>query len=76
MSRIVFKAAYGDQDKVVELSSPSGAGSHYHVYIGGFYYGAIIFVRDKWTTALNPKGDEELTTEDRCILVDKVSMIP
>jgi len=31
---------------------------------------AIICINDQWTIALNPKAEEELTTEDRMILVD------
>jgi len=54
----------------VELSSPFGGGGHYHIYIDRFYYGAIISIEGQWRVALNPKADEELTTDDRMILVD------
>lgn len=73
MGKIVFKASYGDHDKVVELSSPFGGGGHYHIYIDRYYNGAIILVNDKWTVALNPSADEKLTTEDRMVLVDLVN---
>jgi hypothetical protein len=75
MGDITFKAAYGDHDKEVELSMPFGGGGHYHIYIDRFYYGAIIFINDKWTIALNPKADEELTTDDRMILTDRVRQL-
>lgn len=39
---LTFKAAYGDQDKTVEISSINGSGGGtYHLMINRYYYGAF-----------------------------------
>lgn len=73
MDSIKFKAAFGDQEKEVELTAPTGAGGGYQIFIDRYYFGSIILVNDQWTTMLNPKGEKELTTEDRMILIDMIT---
>jgi hypothetical protein len=72
MHSIKFKAAYGHEDKYVRLTNHFGGGDGYYLYVGSGYCGMIMFQQGHWAIHLNPKSDEEFTTEDRTILIDIV----
>ena len=78
MRSYIFKAAYGEEDKTVEISDVSGTGGSFHLMIGNFYNGCFHISAGEWklstqipfpprtpdSEALRPS----LQTEDICIL--------
>lgn len=69
MKNITLYTNYGH----VVLHSVSGSNQPtYHILVDNYYKGSIVLVNGEWVTHLNPKGEEELTTSDRQVLIDKV----
>ena len=66
---IKFLAAYGDENKEVELSPVTGG--YWHIYIDRYYYGQVIFTQDKWTAM--PQNEGTLEREDLQEIEDRIT---
>ncbi|MGN7988680.1 hypothetical protein ACTJKC_15130 [Pedobacter sp. 22226] len=72
MSKIEFKAAFGDEIKDVELSQPNGGGSGYHILVDKFYRGSIHQSIGGWRVDFNT---DQFTAADADILIDLVAQV-
>ncbi|WP_316828092.1 hypothetical protein [Pedobacter miscanthi] len=72
MSKIEFKAAFGDEIKNVELSQPNGGSGSYDIMIDRFYRGSINHTMDGWKVYFNT---DQFTAADAEILIDTVAQI-
>jgi len=70
--QIELTGVYGDERKKVLLTNHSGGGSNWHLYIGGYYYGAFNEMLTGWTFYGNDPAEAQLTTDDRQILLDMI----
>ncbi|MGN8055653.1 hypothetical protein ACTJKN_05220 [Pedobacter sp. 22163] len=71
MAEIIFKAAFGNEEKIVELSTPNGAGGVYYFIIDNFYQGKVHEMMHGYRVSLqNP--DPDYTQADFDILIDIV----
>jgi len=54
---IIFLAAFGEEFRIVKITSPNGAGSNtYHLLLDNIYYGVIV-KRGKWEVILQVYTD-------------------
>jgi hypothetical protein len=69
MDGIAFKAAFGDEQRNVELTNVAGAhGKHVHLYVNRYYWGAFhLTAQGEWRYS----GDS-LETPEIDILLDMV----
>jgi hypothetical protein len=68
---IIFKAFFGDEEKIVELSQPVGhPGDGYFVTIGGRYHGVLLRRNGEWTL---PNAPDDITSDDVLILGDRIT---
>jgi hypothetical protein len=56
---IKFIGAFPEGDRLVEISSPNGAGaSTYHIMVDKHYWGVIGYYLDGWRVALQKKNPD------------------
>jgi hypothetical protein len=73
MTGIKFMASFGQEMKEVELSQPNGGAGSYHLSVGRYYYGQMIYYSGAgWRFYGNDKAEAELTTTDLDILIGMV----
>jgi hypothetical protein len=64
VKEIIFYGAYGDEQKTVKLTAPSGGAGFWQLIIDNYYYGILVKRNNQWEGHIN--GD--LTAEDILIL--------
>lgn len=71
-----FKAAFGDEERQVELTQVAfSAGTTYHVYVGGYFWAwiSLDIKSNKWKLRIQTdKINDLLTSDDRQILEELV----
>jgi len=66
MHTIQFIAAFGNEDKSVNLTAHSGNSGGYHLYIDKYFRGQMFYRNERWVFFGNM--EKELTFEDVEIL--------
>jgi hypothetical protein len=65
-----FIGAFPDGDRVVEISSPNGAGGNtFHIMVDSYYWGVIGLFLDGWRVVLQ-KSDPDYSAGDLQPLID------
>lgn len=68
---IVFFAAFGDEDKKVDISAPLGGGGSYHIMIDNYYRGAVCKMSDGWHVYFN---SDEWTMDDQQAILERLGI--
>ncbi|WP_265797838.1 hypothetical protein [Pedobacter sp. MC2016-05] len=59
MISIMFVAAFGDENKVVEICQPNGGGGHnYSIMVDNCYWGKILYQIGGWRVSFQNPHDE------------------
>lgn len=69
MNKISFIAAFGDEGKVVSLTSHFGSGRGYFIMIDNYYNGSINMTSEGYKVYFN---SDDYTQTDADILIDKL----